>query len=78
MVLEDADLEIPGEVPGDVSLENLPESLDEYHRSQLAQKDLLVQELMGTVNRLATALPEGKRPAGAVKGWWRWQWRRNG
>ena len=95
VVLEDADLDIPGEVPGEVSLENLPEShlaevitlrervkflesLDEYHRGQLAQKDLLVQELMGTVNRLATALPEGKRPAGAVKGWWRWPWRRNG
>ena len=54
------------------------ESLDEYHRGQLVQKDLLMQELMGTVNRLATALPEGKRPAGAVKGWWRWPWRRNG
>ena len=95
VVLEDADLEVPGEVPGKVSPENLPEShleeviflrervkslesLDEYHRSQLVQKDLLMHELMGTVNRLATALPEGKRPAGAVKGWWRWPWRRNG
>ena len=95
VVLEDADLEVPGEVPGKVSPENLPEShleeviflrervkslesLDEYHRGQLVQKDLLMQELMGTVNRLATALPEGKRPAGAVKGWWRWPWRRNG
>ena len=107
VVLEDADLEVPGgsspdQSPGfspgrsgEVSLENLPEShlaevitlrervkslesLDEYHRGQLVQKDLLVQELMGTVNRLATALPEGKRPAGAVKGWWRWPWRRNG
>ena len=95
VVLEDADLEVPGEVPGKVSPENRPEShleeviflrervkslesLDEYHRGQLVQKDLLVQELMGTVNRLATALPEGKRPAGAVKGWWRWPWRRNG
>ena len=95
VVLEDADLEVPSEVPGKVSPENLPEShleeviflrervkslesLDEYHRGQLVQKDLLVQELMGTVNRLATALPEGKRPAGAVKGWWRWPWRRNG
>ena len=28
------------------------EYLDEYHRDQLHQKDLLVQELMGTVNRL--------------------------
>ena len=95
VVLEDADLEVPSEVPGKVSPENLPEShleeviflrervkslesLDEYHRGQLVQKDLLMQELMGTVNRLATALPEGKRPAGAVKGWWRWPWRRNG
>ena len=95
VILEDADLEVPSEVPGKVSPENLPEShleeviilrervkslesLDEYHRGQLVQKDLLMQELMGTVNRLATALPEGKRPAGAVKGWWRWPWRRNG
>ena len=95
VVLEDADLDVPSEVPGKVSPENLPEShleeviflrervkslesLDEYHRGQLVQKDLLMQELMGTVNRLATALPEGKRPAGAVKGWWRWPWRRNG
>ena len=95
VILEDADLDVPSEVPGKVSPENLPEShleeviilrervkslesLDEYHRGQLVQKDLLMQELMGTVNRLATALPEGKRPAGAVKGWWRWPWRRNG
>ena len=54
------------------------ESLDEYHRGQLVQKDLLMQELMGTVNRLATALPEGKRPAESGRGWWRWPWRRNG
>ena len=84
VVLEDADLEVPSEVPGKVSPENLPEShleeviilrervkslesLDEYHRGQLVQKDLLVQELMGTVNRLATALPEGKRPAESVQ-----------
>ena len=95
VVLEDADLEVPSEVPGKVSPENLPEShleeviilrervkslesLDEYHRGQLVQKDLLVQELVGTVNRLATALPEGKRPAESGRGWWRWPWRRNG
>ena len=54
------------------------EYLEKYHRDQLVQKDLLVQELMGTVNRLATALPEGKRPEGYLWGRWRWPWRRNG
>ena len=54
------------------------EYLDEYHRDQLHQKDLLVQELMGTVNRLAVALPEGKKPEEAARrrGWW--PWRRSG
>ena len=51
------------------------EYLDEYHRDQLHQQVLLVQEWMGTVNRLAVALPEGKRPDEAVKGW---RWWRNG
>ena len=39
---------------------------------------LLVQELMGTVNRLAVALPEGKKPEEAARrrGWW--PWRRSG
>ena len=54
------------------------ESLEKYHRDQLTQKDLLVQELLGTVNRLAVALPEGKRPDEDVRGRWRWPWRRNG
>ena len=54
------------------------EYLDEYHRDQLHQKDLLVQELMGTVNRLAVALPEGKKleEAARRRGWW--PWRRSG
>ena len=43
------------------------ESLEKYHRDQLVQKDLLVQELIGTVKRLAVALPEGKKPEEAAK-----------
>ena len=54
------------------------EYLEKYHRDQLVQKDLLVQELLGTVNRLAVALPEGKRTDEDVRGRWRWPWRRNG
>ena len=54
------------------------EYLEKYHRDQLIQKDLLVQELLGTVNRLAVALPEGKRPDEDVRGRWRWPWRRSG
>ena len=54
------------------------EYLEKYHRDQLVQKDLLVQELLGTVNRFAVALPEGKRTDEDVRGRWRWPWRRNG
>ena len=54
------------------------ESLEKYHRDQLVQKDLLVQELMGTVNRLAVALPEGKKPEEAARRRNWWPWRRNG
>ena len=54
------------------------EYLDEYHRDQLTQKDLLVQELMGTVNRLAVALPEGKKPEEAARRRSWWPWRRSG
>ena len=52
------------------------EQLEQYHRDQLHQKDLLVQELLGTVNRLAVALPEGKRPKESGTGWRWWPWRR--
>ena len=79
--------ENPPESPGESHLEEVItlrervkslEYLEEYHRDQLVQKDLLVQELIGTVNRLAVALPEGKRPAGAVRRRSWWPWRRNG
>ena len=53
------------------------EQLEQYHRDQLHQKDLLVQELLGTVNRLAVALPEGKRPKESGTGWRWWPWRRH-
>ncbi len=55
---------------------NSLEQLEQYHREQLHQKDLLVQELLGTVNRLAVALPEGKRPKESGTGWRWWPWRR--
>ena len=54
------------------------EYLDEYHRDQLVQKDLLVQELMGTVNRLAVVLPGGKKPEDVARRRSWWPWRRNG
>ena len=91
VVLEDAIPEDPGESspdhPAESHLEGVIhlrervkslEYLDEYHRDQLHQKDLLVQELMGTVNRLAVALPEEKKPEEAARrrGWW--PWRRSG
>ena len=37
----------------------------------------MVQELMGTVNRLAVALPEGKKPEDAARHWSWWLWRRS-
>ena len=49
------------------------EELEKYHRDQLVEKDRLVQELMGTVNRLAGALPAPVPVATERRSWWPWR-----
>ena len=49
------------------------EQLEQYHRDHLHQKDLLVQELMGTVIRLAGVLPAPAPVEKLRRNWWPWR-----